>query len=205
LVSNPFCGAPFANPEAYRKHANEVGGGDLFDMIFEVADQGLKDSMEKTVMMLELLCHFAQSNYSQTAWELSDFLYLSGVSDRNRRALYKKGFGMHPSKQVQHIKKVIGDHVEHVLSMLSDPGRSFVFIADDFFVPRRSRTPNQSGNFAIGVTVANTMLKEITHCNLDLESQHIPSLCCRTVSRSMQSTIGSNDCGRHRQLNRIFL
>lgn len=174
LVQNPYIGSPIADVSRYRIHVNSVAGG-LFDLFLNLVDPAHKDREVRIACLVGQLGHLADRRYSSLQWELSDFLYLGGISDRNRRSLCRAGIGMHPSKQMEHIEQRIQEHQHMVESVLQNPGMEVMFVADDFHAIWAAKTPKKNGRFSSAAHVANVILKDITQCGFCLDAARYPS------------------------------
>jgi hypothetical protein len=174
FVGNPFPGDVLDNVSGFRRHVNETADG-LFDIFLSLVHEGTDHAEEKVAVLLEQLGQLCKREHSATEWELEDFLYLSGVSDRNRRMLKEQfNIGMHPSKMGDHMEKSIAKHWALLKDWLSDMTRVFMLVVDDFHVIWPSHTAKKNGRFSAAVHLANAILKNISRCGLDLSVTKYP-------------------------------
>jgi len=171
--------SPLEDTEAYRNAVNAASGG-LFDLIVSVLPPNISDVEDKVTMWLQQLVHLIDPAQSSAQWELSDFLYQSGVSDRARRALYRKGYGMHPSKQIEHMIRCIEAHHTSVLAAVQDGCHTFMLVVDDFHAIWASRVPKKNGRFSTAGHVANAIMKNLSQLGIDLRVEIYPE--CLTPS-----------------------
>jgi len=155
----------------YRDRVNATAY-DLFDVLLQafapISQPALDHSAVRTAAMLEEGMHNVSARISATMWSISDYLYLSGLSEEGREFCHRLGFGMGKSEQSRHLTKAIEEHRAQRQEFLCKPECKVVAVLDDFHTHSKLSLPHGLAKSSISASVAHIIFKDVSDVDIDL-------------------------------------
>jgi len=168
LLAQPYDGRVVEDLEEYRAHVNSIAEG-LFDIFFRNISPiwTRVNGLLRTAILIEQYAHNMYPRHSGTMWELSDLLFLSGMSLEKRIELFGLGFGMHPSHLIARIPGQIEAYQSDQRAGLKRRDRVIMVTMDDKSGHWTSPLLTEASTFSEHATVGTVCWKDISDSGLN--------------------------------------